>query len=121
MLRAWRKQQQEERLALGEAWPNTDIVFTDELGEPVHPERIGKTFTRLTKIAGLRHTRLHDLRHGAASLLLNSGADMFLVSRILGHADISTTTKIYGHLDPRVAATMADVAAARVPRKAVQG
>ena len=43
---------------------------------------------------------VHWLRHFAASYMLSQGAALFEVSRALGHADISTTTRIYGHLVP---------------------
>lgn len=50
--------------------------------------------------AGLRKTpRIHDLRHTHASILLSRGAQLFAVSRRLGHKDIQTTANIYGHLD----------------------
>jgi integrase len=44
--------------------------------------------------------RFHDLRHTAASLMLNRGVPGFVVSRILGHSKPSTTMDIYGHLIP---------------------
>jgi len=50
--------------------------------------------------AGLRkNPRIHDLRHTHASILLSKGAQLFAVSRRLGHKDIQTTANIYGHLD----------------------
>ena len=50
--------------------------------------------------AGLRKIRLHDLRHTHASLLLLDGVPIHVVSKRLGHANIATTIKIYGHLLP---------------------
>ena len=55
----------------------------------------------MTKRVGLRQVRLHDLRHGAASGMLQNGADLLVVSRVLGHSSISVTSSIYAHLDPR--------------------
>jgi integrase len=40
---------------------------------------------------GVRPIRLHDLRHGSASLLLASGADMALASKRLGHSSLGIT------------------------------
>jgi hypothetical protein len=65
----------------------------------------------------LRRIRVHDLRHGAASLLLASGADMALVSKRLGHSSISITTDTYSHLLDGVGRQAANRAAALVPRK----
>lgn len=48
----------------------------------------------------LPHMRFHDLRHTFASLTLAAGFTAFEVSRWMGHASASTTTKMYGHLIP---------------------
>src|SRR5262249_16721334 len=45
-----------------------------------------------------RHIRFHDLRHGAATLMLRAGVDPHRVQRILRHSDVRTTTNVYGHL-----------------------
>lgn len=50
--------------------------------------------------SGVEKIRLHDLRHSHASLLINSGAPILLVSERLGHEDIETTLRTYGHLYP---------------------
>jgi len=42
--------------------------------------------------------RFHDLRHTAASLMLNNGIPVIVVSKILGHSKPSITLDIYGHL-----------------------
>ncbi len=62
--------QHAEREALGEAYRDHGLVFAQEDGNPLQPDRVTKTFSRLAEAAGLRHVRLHDLRHGQASLLL---------------------------------------------------
>lgn len=50
--------------------------------------------------AGLPAKRFHDLRHTAASLWLAAAFKPYEVSRWLGHANVSTTDSIYGHLYP---------------------
>lgn len=52
------------------------------------------------KKANVEHLGSHAFRHSCASNLLNQGASMYLVSQYLGHADVTTTTSIYGHLQP---------------------
>lgn len=42
--------------------------------------------------------RVHDFRHSCASLLINQGASVALVSKYLGHADVSITLRIYTHM-----------------------
>ena len=59
---------------------------------------------------GLRRQRFHDLRHAFATLMVESGEDLGVVSRILGHADFATTADVYAHLTP----AMLDRAAERM-------
>jgi site-specific recombinase XerD len=49
--------------------------------------------------AGIERTRLHNLRHTAISLLLNSGADPFAVQKLAGHSDVRLTTQTYAHVE----------------------
>ena len=75
-----------------------------------------KRFAELCAEAGVRQIRLHDLRHGRASLLLASGVDISVVSKILGHGSISITADTYGHLLSGVGKAAAEAASALVPR-----
>jgi Site-specific recombinase XerC len=56
-------------------------------------------FSKLLRDKGLRHIRLHDLRHSCASLLLKNGVPTKQIQEWLGHSNISTTSNIYAHLD----------------------
>lgn len=60
--------------------------------------------------AGLPRQRFHDSRHAMTTLLMEKGEDIRVVSRLLGHASIRTTSDIYAHLTARMteraAATM---------------
>ena len=80
---------------MGSAYRDHDLVFAQDNGDPIHPERITKRFGQLVKTSGLRHVRLHDLRHGRASMLLASGIDIALVSKMLGHSSITLTADTY--------------------------
>ncbi len=55
--------------------------------------------SKLLKSNGLPHIRFHELRHSCASMLLNEGFTLKDVQIYMGHADISMTADIYGHLD----------------------
>lgn len=48
--------------------------------------------------ANVKQIRIHDFRHSCASLLINKGASIALVSKYLGHSDIATTLNIYSHM-----------------------
>lgn len=50
--------------------------------------------------ANVKHIRIHDLRHSHASLLINRGQNILIVSQRLGHSDITQTLNTYGHLFP---------------------
>jgi integrase len=68
------------------------------------------------KTSGLRQVRLHDLRHGRASLLLAGGTDIALVSKMLGHSSITLTADTYSHLLEGVGRRAAEAADALIPR-----
>jgi integrase len=74
---------------------------------------------KLAKAASVRSVRLHDLRHGAASLRLASGADIAVVSKLLGHSSVSITSDTYSHLLAGVGKAAAERASALVPRTGV--
>jgi integrase len=50
--------------------------------------------------ASLPAQRFHDLRHACATLLLEAGEDLGVVSKLLGHANLATTADVYAHLTP---------------------
>jgi Phage integrase family len=91
-------------------------VFTREDGSALHPEYVSRHFERLARNAGLPPVRLHDLRHGAATLALAGGADLKTVSEMLGHSTFSITADTYASVLPKVARSAAEAAARLVPR-----
>ncbi|GAA5132467.1 tyrosine-type recombinase/integrase [Pseudonocardia adelaidensis] len=117
-LQAHRKRQMEDRLAWGPAWVETGKVFVRENGETLHPARVTDWFHAIAEAAGLPPIRLHDLRHGAASLMLAAGVDMKVVQETLGHSSSAITSDTYTSVYPKVAAAAAEAAAALVPRQA---
>lgn len=79
VLRAHRSRQRHARLAAGPAWTDHGFVFTQADGEPYHPATVTREFERLAWLADLPAIRLHDLRHGAATLILSAGHDLKVV------------------------------------------
>ena len=73
------------------------LVFTNAVGNPAGTSAAVR-FPKLLAKADLGPMRIHDLRHSAASLLLADGVPVKVVSEILGHADVSTTLRIYAHV-----------------------
>lgn len=112
-----RLSQDAQRAEWGEAYQDHGLVVAREDGTPIPPERLTKRFAELVTETGLRPIRLHDLRHGRASLLLASGTDIGLVSKLLGHSSISLTSDTYSHLLAGVGREAAERASALVPRK----
>lgn len=98
-LTAHRARQEAQRAAAGDAWTEHGLVFTTGTGNPLDGRNLrGRAFPRLLAKAQLDTMRIHDLRHSAASLLLADGVPVKVVSEMLGHADVSTTLRIYAHV-----------------------
>jgi integrase len=86
------------QIRAGSRWqPQWDLVFPTTTGRPRTAANQHKAWKRLLKRAGLpMSTKFHDLRHSAATLALAHGVPLFDVSRMLGHASVSTTADRYG-------------------------
>jgi integrase len=91
-------EQAERRLAIGAGWASGDLVCDAGSGEPIDPSTLTASFRRFAKRARVAGVRLHDLRHAFATHLLAGGVALPVVSTMMGHASITTTTKVYGHL-----------------------
>ena len=98
-MKAHRTVQLEERARAGLGRPEPNgLVFTTEDGDLVHPTTLNRLFDKLSREAGLRHIRVHDLRHGYATLALRAGVNPKVVQQRLGHSSISVTMDIYSHV-----------------------
>jgi integrase len=74
----------------------------------IHPRNDYRFFRELIRHANLRHIRVHDLRHTAASVLLAHGVPARVVMEILGHSQISVILNTYAHIAPEVSQEAAD-------------
>lgn len=100
LLREHQDGQYQERQKVGDRWQESDLIFPSSVGTPTRPPKIYVRFKRIARSAGLPEIRFHDLRHTAASLMLNNGIPLIVVSRRLGHAQPSITLNVYGHMMP---------------------
>ena len=75
-------------------------VFPSLTGTPVEKRNVRHVLKRVLEKAGLRHFRIHDLRHTYVTLLLQAGAPITYVSAQLGHRDASITLRVYAHYLP---------------------
>ena len=78
----------------------SQYVFTQEEScEPMHPQTPTRYMRSFAKRYGIEHLHPHKLRHSFASIAIVNGADIASVSEKLGHADKSTTLRLYTHAD----------------------
>jgi integrase len=81
--------------------PSPDgLVFTDGKGDPIRRSALGHLWRRAAVKAGVEGFTPHDLRHYAASVLIDQGASVKAVQRHLGHSSAMTTLDTYAHLWP---------------------
>jgi len=93
VLRAQRSRQDRHFSQAGitpEGW-----VFAHEDGEPLSPSYLTHKFNDLVEEAGLPPVRLHDLRHGAATLMLLAGEELKTIADQLGHSSVVLTADTY--------------------------
>lgn len=80
----------------------SEFVFSSELGNFFNPRSIEDTMKRICNRAGIEYYGLHSLRHTFASRCFQKGIQVEIVSKILGHASPSITTKVYIHIMPHM-------------------
>jgi integrase len=113
-IRRHRREQDTEREKAGDAWNDSGFEFTDEHGGPLHPADVTYAFHMIAYLAGLPPVRLHDLRHGAATLLLAAGHGMKVVQETLGLSSITIAGDTYTSGLPQLARQSAEDVAALV-------
>lgn len=113
LLRQYRAWQNEERLRLGEYYQYQGFLFTQENGDPMHPDSVTSWLSKFSKRHNLPHINPHAFRHTMASMLYFNGVDSVSISKRLGHAQVSTTADIYAHVmaesDQKNADILADI------------
>ena len=88
---------EEQKSIYGELWTNSDRLFVQADGKPMHPSTISKWFVKYVAQIGLPVINFHGLRHTNATLLISQNIDVAVVAARLGHAQITTTFNFYVH------------------------
>ena len=102
-----------------------DLIFTNSQGSHIRPDNLQKRFASACKQAGIephedgRAWSVHELRHTAASQLLNDRVPMQIVSRTLGHSSITVTLDVYSHLTDQDSELVADSMSKRYGSKSI--
>jgi integrase len=103
---AHKKEQAKAELAAA-AWEKSDLVFTDDRGRPVHPRADWQDWQDLLADMGLPRYRVHDMRHGYATMLLEAGIDPRVVMAMLGWSSSAMLLR-YQHVRPVMHKAVAD-------------
>ncbi len=114
LLQRHRERQQREREEVGGAYKDLDLVTCAEDGSPIHPQSFSHGFASAIERAGLRKIRLHDLRHTHATIAVQAGVPVKVISERLGHESPAFTLKQYAHVVPGMQAEAAALIAAVV-------
>lgn len=126
LLIEYKNWQDSQREACGDFWKDKDgRIFTGDDGAPVHPDALTKWFKAFVTRTGLPDgVHVHSLRHTYASLMIADGTPLVVVSKRLGHAQVSTTANIYAHViasadekAAQITERFSDVIAPAKPRK----
>lgn len=88
---------EEQKSIYGELWTDSDRLFVQADGKPMHPSTISKWFVKYVAQIGLPVINFHGLRHTNATLLISQNIDVAVVAARLGHAQITTTFNFYVH------------------------
>ena len=91
-------QQKENKLALGEAYHDSDLVLCRENGKNIYPRALTRDYDPIIEKAGIPRIRFHDLRHTFATQFLEAGGNIKILQQILGHSSISVTMDTYSHV-----------------------
>lgn len=95
-----RVRQLEARLAAGQRWQDSGLVFSTPIGTPLDGRNVTRAFKGILVSYGLPSIRIHDLRHSCATLLLMQGVSPRVVMETLGHSQVSLTLNTYSHVLP---------------------
>lgn len=109
IFREQKKYQEQLIEAIGDDFSHPEMVFTSASGNYRDRSSLGTSLKRFLRGTEFDFLTLHSLRHCNATLLLNSGVDLKVVSDHLGHCDIGVTANIYADVLKSTKAKVADL------------
>lgn len=98
----------QEKQQVGANWKENDLIFPSTVGTPWDHRNMYRFFKYFLMVSGLPDIRFHDLRHTAATLMLQQGVHPKVVQERLGHADITLTLNTYSHVLPSMQEDVAE-------------
>lgn len=114
ILKVQRSAQNKDKMTWASNYTDLDLVFSREDGTPIHPDSLSQSFERAIKRAKVPRIRLHDLRHTHATLAMQAGVPIKVISERLGHESPAFTMKQYAHVLPTMQAEAATLIAETV-------
>lgn len=106
-LKEHRRRQLEERVA-SQVWVDPELVFTTTIGTMLDRRNVLRWWHDLTTRAEVGRRRFHASRHTAATLMLNNGVPLEVVSKTLGHAGLAITADVYAEVGAKLQREAAD-------------
>ena len=97
LLKEQKKLQATWKSYVGEAWTESDLVFTNELGHNLSAQTVYLHFKKIAVEIGYPDLRFHDLRHSYAVASLRNGDDIKTLQENLGHHTAAFTLQTYAH------------------------
>lgn len=98
-LREWMEVQDRDRRVAGRGWKEQGFVFTNEVGNMINIYLLSELCSKYEEKCGLRHLKLHGLRHTCGSLMIKNGVDIETVKSVFGHESIRTTQQYLSSYD----------------------
>jgi len=93
-----KQRQEREKEAYAEIYLDEGFVFARPDGRYLNPRQMLEHFHKFLEKYGITDIRFHDLRHTAATMMIESGISIKIVQDILGHSNLATTADIYSHV-----------------------
>jgi len=100
LLRQIQQKQKELIEFAGSAYENNNLIFSTQLGRPLDPRNMQRTFKTNAYKANITGASIHSCRHTFATRGLENGIELSVMQELLGHASIKMTADLYTHVLP---------------------